>query len=184
MRKLIVFVLIAALGCKSNSSDPADHLGETESASALWNIAHYASKLPPNATQQTKFSKDFDLYYEAVVADYKWLAIRPNGDHGYYFLLSRPARSITPMFEGIGGTFMMKGDSLVEYEETFRMWKMSDTTLAVRGKQMFDRMVQGKDLSLYYPRITGDRYIEVPDGRFVYDKQKRLWVDTTGPVLN
>jgi hypothetical protein len=180
MRKLIVLMLFIVGGCKSDGK-PEDQIGENESSQALWSIAHYAAKVPPNATHQTKFKSDFDWYYKAVVADYKWLALKPKDGGGYYFLLSRPARSITPMFEGIGGTFLMKDDSLVEYEETFRMWKMPDTTLAVRGKQMFDRMVQGKDLSLYYPRITGDKYIEVPDGRFVFDKQKRLWVDTTAP---
>ncbi|HEX8061282.1 MAG TPA: hypothetical protein VF473_10125 [Cyclobacteriaceae bacterium] len=184
MRKLIVLILVALVGCKSDSSDPTDHLSDKESAKVLWRIVHYAAKLPPAATHETKFKPEFDDYYKAVVADYKWLAIRPNDGQGYYFLFSRPARSITPMSEGIGGIFQLKGDSLVVYDEVFRMWKMPDTTLQVRGKQMFDRMVQGKDLSLYYPRITGDRYIEVPDGRFVYDKQRRLWVDTTAPVLN
>jgi len=184
MRKLIVLMLVIAASCKSDSSNPEDQISNKESSRALWSIVHYAAKLPPNATHETKFSPDFDWYYKAVVVDYKWLALKPKDDGGYYFIFSRPARSITPMFEGIAGTFKMKEDSLVEYDEIFRMWKMPDTTLQVRGKQMFDRMVQGKDLSLYYPRITGDKYIEVPDGRFVYDKQKRLWVDTTGPKLN
>lgn len=175
-------MVVALACCKGNSSKPEDQLSEKESAQALWSIVHYAAKLPPGANHQNKFDHEFDEYYKAVVADYKWLAVRPKDD-GYYFLLSRPARSITPMVEGIGGTFLMKKDSLLEYEEIFRMWKMADTTLQVRGIQMFDRMVSGKDLSLYYPGITGDRFIEVPDGRFVYDKQKRLWIDTKAPEL-
>jgi hypothetical protein len=184
MRKLIALMLFAVAGCKSDSTKPEDHISEKDSEKVLLTIAHYTSRLPPQATHQTKFDKEFDWYYESVAADYKWLAIKPKDNGGYYFLLSRPARSVTPMFEGIGGSFIMKNDSLLEYDEVFRMWKMPDTTLQVRGMQMFNRMVDGKDLSLYYPRITGDKFIEVPDGRFVFDKQKRLWVDTQAPVMN
>lgn len=168
-------------GCNSNSSEPTDYLSKKEMDEALWKIVHYAAKLAPGATHETTFEQQYDEYYRSVGADYKWLHVRPTQGKGYYFLLSRPARSRTPMVEGIAGTFRMEADSLVEYDEVFRMWKMPEADLHERGKAMFDRMVAGKDLSIYYPKFSGDKYIEFPDGRFVYDKEKRRWRDTTGP---
>jgi hypothetical protein len=185
MRKLFVLAIVVLTGCgKGDTSDPADYLSEKERAEALWKIVRYTAKVPPGANHQTKFKEEFDDYYKSVVADYKLLHLKPKKDDGYWFLISRPARSITPMVEGIGGSYLIQKDTLLEYDEAFRMWKMPDSSLSVKGKQMFDRMVAGKELSYYYPKFTGDQYIEVPDGRFVYDKQKRLWIDTTGPDLS
>jgi hypothetical protein len=182
MKRWFILIVFAAAACSKNSSDPADHLSKKEMDDATWQIVHYAAKFPPGASLENVFDKEFEEYYHLVAVDFKWLQVRPTEGNSYYFLVSRPARSITPMVEGIGGTFRMEGDSLVEYEEVFRMWKMPEPDLAVKGKAMFDRMVAGKDLSMYYPKFTGDQYIEVPDGRFIYDKQNRRWRDTTGPV--
>jgi hypothetical protein len=183
MRKCFLIITFAVAACNNNSSDPADHLSKKDMDDALWEIVHYAAKRPPGALPEIVFDKEFEEYYRSVVTDYKWLHVRPNESNGYYFLISRPARSITPMVEGIAGSFRMQADSLVEYEEIFRMWKMPAADLDVKGKAMFDRMVAGNDLSVYYPKFTGDQYIEVPDGKFVYDNEKRQWLDTTGPDL-
>lgn len=177
MRKAYVLILLVLAAC-------TEDLTEEDKEKALWQIVHYAAKLPPGATHENKFAQEHNEYYQRVVSDYKWLETRRKEGGGYYFLISRPARSRTPMVEGIGGTFRMEKDSLIEYEETFRMWKMPEADLYVKGRAMFERMVAGKDLSIYYPKFTGDQYIEFPNERFVYDKQKRRWRDTTGPNLS
>lgn len=180
MRKVCVIFLLTLLSCQTD-------LTEKDKEQALGQIVRYAAKLPPGATHETKFRKEHDEYYKSVMSDYKWLDVSPGQDdengkeNMYYFLLSRPARSRTPMVEGIGGTFRMEKDSLIEYEEVFRMWKMPEADLNIKGKEMFDRMVAGKDLSIYYPKFTGDQYIEFPNEHFIYDKENRRWRDTTGP---
>jgi len=176
-------MLLILGSCHGISRDPADHLSKETMDDAMLEIVHYAAKLAPGATHETKFEAQYDYYYKSVAAGYKWVHVQAKQDNGYYFLISRPARSLTPMDEGIGGTFLMKDDSLVTYEETFRMWKMPKENLEVKGKALFDRMVDGKDLSIYYPKFTGDQYIEVPDDHFVYDKEKRVWRDPTSPSL-
>jgi hypothetical protein len=177
-------MLLILGSCHGNSSNPADHLSKEKMGDVMREIVHYAAKLAPGATHDTKFEEQYDLYYQGVAAEYKWMHIRSTQNNGYYFLISRPAKSLTPMAEGIGGTFFMKDDSLVAYEETFRMWKMSEENLQVKGKALFDRMVGGKDLSIYYSKFAGDEYIEFPDDRFVYDKEKRVWLDTARPQGN
>lgn len=178
MKKLLVVVLLATVACSKNkSTDPADFLNEFERKGLMLEIVHYAAKLAPRASHETKFDPEFDDYYSSQAADYKWLEMAPRKEGGYYFLISRPARSITPMIEGIGGYFRIDKDSLVEYNEVFRTWKLPEDVFEPRGQMLFDRMVAGKDLSIYYPQFTGDQYIEFPDNRFVFDKEKRVWVD-------
>ena len=180
MKRSCVLLLLAAIACgKSNSDDPNDYLSEFERKGLMIEIVHYAAKLAPRAKHSTKFDPQFDEYYSAVATDYKWVAMRPRQEGGYYYLISRPARSINPMFEGIGGYFKVENDSLVEYDEVFRTWKLPQEDLDARGKMLFDRMVTGRDLSIYYTKFQGDKYIEFPDGKYVFDKEKRLWKDLT-----
>jgi hypothetical protein len=183
---LFSLVLLVAIACakSADSGDPADHLNEFERKGLMMEIVHYAAKLPPQATHQNKFESRFDEYYSNVALDYKWLSLKSKDGGGYWFLVSRPARSITPMVEGIGGYFKVEKDTLVEYDELFRTWKMPEEVFLPRGKMLFERMVQGKDLSIYYPQFTGDQYIEFPNGQYVFDKERRMWASQQPEIRN
>jgi len=181
MNKVLTpFIFLIVISCSSKKSiEPRDYLTREQEREILWPVIHYAAKLPPGANRDTRFNQRFDDYYQNVILDYNFLHLSPNDDGSYFFLLERPARSITPMFESIGGKFKYEKDSLVEYEEIFRMWKMPDADLKKRGREMFVRMVKGSDLSIYYSKYAGDKYIEFPDDRFHFDKNKRRWVDAS-----
>jgi hypothetical protein len=70
-------------------------------------------------------------------------------------------------------------DSLVEYEEVFRTWKMPKDTLARRGALLFDKMVKGESLAQFLTANSGGiEYIEFPDPYVHYDKQSRTWKST------
>ena len=60
---------------------------------------------------------------------------------------------------------------------------MESDSLKVRGAMLFDRMVKGKDLSLFYSKFQGDKYIEFPDERFSFDKKLKLWHDDAMDTL-
>lgn len=171
----VVLVLLVMAACTKKTTNPNDYFSSEDQKKILWQVVHYASKLPPTATHETKFDPKFDDYYRRVLIDFEWKATKPDTLNGYYFLIFRPARSINPMFEGIGGRFVIAGDSLAEYEEIFRTWKMAHHDLGERGAMLFDRMTRGKDLSLYYSKYAGDKYIEFPDGKYFFDKQARRW---------
>ena len=88
------------------------------------------------------------------------------------------------MREGIAGKVRYDDKGrLIEYEEIFRTWKMPGDSLNVRGAMLFDRMVKGKDLSLFYSKFQGDKYIEFPDERFSFDKKLKLWHDAASDTL-
>ncbi len=141
-------------------------------------LVRYATKLAPNSSLETRFDSVFNDYYNRVAADYQFMYLFPESDSSYYFLFSRPARSATPTFEGVAGLLKLnKQDSLIEYEETFRTWKMQYQDLQSRGKYLFNLMIEGKDLTPYYSKTAGDKYIEFPDERFYFDKKNRRWID-------
>ncbi len=55
---------------------------------------------------------------------------------------------------------------------------MPADTLHKRGEFLFNQMVKGGDLTLYYSKFQKDRFIEFPDDRFTFDVQERKWRDS------
>lgn len=143
-------------------------------------MVHYTSRLAPEATHETKFNAEFDWYYDRAVKECKILyCVFKEQDSTYNVFVARDARSITPMKEGIAITLEFDNQGgFKKYNEVFRMWKMQEDTLAKRGKFLFNRMIKGEDLSLYYSRFQQDRFIEFPDDRFTFDTTLRRWRDS------
>lgn len=175
----VIFAVGLLLACKQKDSyDPLTYLSRSEQDSIIYKTIRYSAKLAPTSNHQTKFDTGFDSYYKSVAADYTFLYALKEEDGTLHFLIERPGRSITPLYEGIGGNLRLnERDSLIQYEEIFRMWKMPDKDLRERGKMLFQKMIQREDLTIYYPKQAGDAYIEFPDGRFSFDKQTRTWND-------
>lgn len=175
-----ITILLALVGCNQKHSIRAeDYMTKDRQAEVINKLVRYATKLAPNSTLETRFDSAFNDYYNRVAADYQFMYLLPKSDSSYYFLFSRPARSATPTFEGVAGILSLnRQDSLIEYEETFRTWKMQYQDLQSRGKYLFNLMRTGGDLTPYYSNKAGDKYIEFPDGRFYFDKNKRRWMDS------
>lgn len=181
----IAITLFLAGSCTTDPYRPDRFLTAGEQAKLIRESVYYSAKLPPNSNQTTKFSKDFDWYYDRAVQETGLIKYYKAEDGNHYFLMTRKARSITPMREGIGGKLRYDAaGKLLEYDEVFRTWKMVSDSLNVRGAMLFDRMVKGKDLSIYYSKFQGDRYIEFPDDRFYFDKESRRWKDMAFDSLN
>ncbi len=165
-------------GCKKDSNSPALYFSPEQQALVIKQSIYYSVKLPPGATQETKFSREFDWYYDAALSEYDMRACFPEKDNHYYFLMTRKARSIWPAREAIGGKMEVdeKG-KLLDYEEIYRTWKLTEDTLNERSFELFNLMKAGKDLTPYHAKFKGDRYIEFPDDRFYFDKLSRQWHD-------
>jgi len=174
---LFAITLLILSSCSVKDPYSADKLSDDEKLKFIRETVRYTAKLPPHATHQTKFDTAFNAYYKFAEKEYDVRGWFPT-DSITYFLMTRQARSITPMREGIGGK--MKYDEngqLIVYEEVFRTWKMPDSLLVKRGRELFEAMVKGKDLTIYTPKYSGDKYIEYPDTRFTFDKIERKWRD-------
>lgn len=180
-------VLFASLliSCEQRDFSPDQYLSKADQERIINGIVRYAAKLPPTATDETKFQSDFDGYYKAVAVDYDIRRYFPGEDSIHYLLVTRAARSIKPMRESIGIKIRYAKDGSFEtYEEVFRTWKMPNEVMEDRYPVLFERMVDGRDLSGYYPKSKGDQYIEFPDGRFYFDVNQRKWRDHVMDSLN
>ena len=173
-------MIIASLflaGCKETYK-PGEYLSKAGQDSLIYNVVRYAAKRPPNSTQLTKFDAKFDPYYRAVANEYDIRAYYIGEDSIHYFLMTRPARSITPMRESIGCKLKYDHHNKIEeYEEVFRTWKLPEQLMDERYPVLFDKMVNGESLEPYYSKNKGDQYIEFPDDRFYFDKKERKWCD-------
>jgi hypothetical protein len=179
-----MFVCIL-IGCEQRNFSPDHYLSKADQEKVINGIVRYAAKLPPTAMDETKFASEFDDYYKAVATDYDVRRYFIGKDSVHYLLVTRAARSIKPMRESIGIKIRYtKNGTFEAYEEVFRTWKMPESLMEKRYPVLFELMVDGKDLSGYYPKNKGDQYIEFPDGRFYFDVNQRKWRDQVMDSLN
>lgn len=173
-------LLVLSAGCsKKKNYELTGCLSAEQQKKVLYTMMHYASRLAPEATHETKFDKKFDWYYDRAVNEARILYCDYDEENDIYSLfVARKARSITPMEEGIAVRLKLgENDTLADYEEVFRMWKMPADSVEKKGKFLFRTMLEGGDLTLYYTQFRKDEFIEFPDQRFTFDKKLRRWRD-------
>ncbi len=97
-----------------------------------------------------------------------------------YFMVTRAAKSLYEKRIAIGGKLKTdSADSLIHFEEIFRTWKMTEDQLKPKSALLFRLMIEGKDLSPWYPENSGaEEYIEFPNSTITYDPQLRKWTTT------
>jgi hypothetical protein len=174
------FRLIAVLilvGCTGKDFTPGKWISKEKQDSLLYEVVHYAAKVPPTATVQTRFESRYDPYYQSVMKDYDIRSYYIDEAKTHYLLVTRQAKSIKPMRESIGIKMRFNNTQIQHYEEVFRTWKMSEELMSERYPILFKHMVEGKSLEPFYPKNKGDQYIEFPDGRFYFDTTSRRWRD-------
>lgn len=183
-RYCFFFFIMFLSACTRDRYDPNKFLTSGDQQKLIRETVYYSMKVAPNANHDTKFDEEFDWYYDRAANEVEIIKYYIDEKSNHYFLMSREARSITPMREGIGGKLRFDDSGkMIEYEEIFRTWKMESDSLKIRGAMLFDRMVMGKDLSLFYAKFQGDKYIEFPNERFSFDKKQRLWRDNAIDTL-
>jgi len=176
--KHIILLTVVLSACETKVSYiPEDQLSPQRQDVVLSKLIRYAGRKPEKATDSTKFSLQFDEHYLKQVAEHKLNLYFVTDTKDHYFLISRKAPSLFDKYVATGGRFKMNAmDSLVEYEEIFRTWKMPYDTLMTRGSLLFDKMVKGESLESYLTKNSGGvEYIEFPDDNVYYDKQSRKW---------
>ncbi len=178
--KTISFVILVGLCCACKQKmdfNPDTHLTPTEKDAVLTQIIRYTAKLPKKSTDSLKFDSKFDEHYLEQISRHTFTHyyIAPTGDH--FFMLKRKAPSLYEKYVATGGRMRFnEADSLVEYEEVFRTWKMVPDTLARRSSFLFSKMVNGEALEGYQTKNSGGvEYIEFPDDNVYFDKPSRRW---------
>lgn len=176
----IVISLLFVVGCSSNKIDiePSSYLDSTEIGDFNYSIIRYAGDLAGKASQDNKFDSSFDDYYKNLSAAHKLRFYFTDTASGHtYFLLTRIAPSLTQKYVAIGGKLKMNKDSITYYEEIFRTWKMPEEEQLKVSEMLFNKMIKGEDLSMYYPENSGDEYIiEFPSEKVFFDTTRRRWL--------
>lgn len=171
----VIIILLAACG---DPKEPSTYFSKEDQDYIVLQCVRYSAKRAPNATHETKFKAEFDEYYSLAAKETDFRRCFKESDDNYFFLMTRKARSIWPAREAIGGKMKVNKDGkLLDYQEVFRTWKMTEDTLNTRAFELFDRMTKGEDLTPFRTKYKGDRYIEFPDDRNLWNKEKRKWSD-------
>lgn len=179
---LLGLLLMAACTPKSKY-DPDKYLSTSKKQQVLLTTVRYLGHLPKKGTHENKFDAVFDEYYSKLALDFTLEAYFEKD--GYeYFLASRIAPSLKVKKVATGVKMQRDSDgNLTYYEEVFRTWKFEIPEMQEKGLMLFDRMVNGGDLSPYYPQNSGaEEYIEFPDGKVYYDPSSRRWLVGTNPA--
>jgi len=178
LKYILLLAIVGLVSCKDKKSYTVeDNLTPQRYDVVMSKLIRYVGRKPEKATDSTKFLKQHDTHYMNQVAEYKLNLYFISDTDDHYFLISRRAPSLTEKHVATGGRFKInENDSLVEYEEVFRTWKMPYDTLLRRSSLLFDKMVKGESLDKYLTKNSGGvEYIEFPDDNVLYDKQERKW---------
>jgi hypothetical protein len=172
-------ILLLLSGCQSAPAVPGGPPDETVAEELVWAVIRYLGKLPGKATHQTKFDAEWDDHYRRVADMHRvdWL-YEDTATGDIWFLVSRIAPSIHVKRVAVGIRMRREGDALVHYHEVFRTWKMPEDELQEKATMLFGKMVRGEDLSMYYPEVAGDAYIEFPNAEVYFDIDNRYWIST------
>ena len=181
-RYLIAGFSILIVACNSGVNDikPDSYLSAAQQDSFKQSVIHYVAKMPKKANHENKKDSAFAEYYDDQAEKFELKNYWVDKKSGYnYFLLTRTAPSLAEKFVSTGGRLLYSAakDSIVEYEEIFRTWKMPKEELDKISEMLFREMIAGKDLSRYYPENSGEEYIiEFPGNGVVFDKAQRRWI--------
>jgi hypothetical protein len=183
MKFILLATLLVVFSSCSKGYKPNNHLTVQEQDEVMWKIIRYLAKPPEGLTKPERFYKGYDPYYEQQKSRHRLDAYFIDGDH-HYFLISRPAPSITEKRVATGGKLKLSPEgNLSEYEEVFRTWKMKDADLKRKAGKLFALMVKGESLEKYRTKFTApEEYIEFPDDVNYYDKEEREWKQRQAPL--
>ena len=174
---LICLTLSLAISCRMEKDyNPAAHLSVPQQDQMMDKVIRYMAKSPDGITFEERFYKEHDDHYAEQKSMHRLDGYYIDGET-QYFLVSRIAPSLIEKRVAIGGSLELdeKGE-LISYEEVFRTWKMEPDTLVKRSIFLFDKMVRDEELQPYYSSNSGNTdYIEFPDARTYFDKEKRMW---------
>jgi hypothetical protein len=173
----IGIIIVALFSCESKPKYfPGKYLSEKEQSQILYTTIRYLGHLPKKGTHENKFEAVFDEYYSNLVLDFDFEAYYPKD--GYeYFLVSRIAPSLKVKKVAVGVKMKRNQTGELEYyEEVFRTWKFEIPEMQEKGLMLFDKMVNGEDLSPYYIQNSApEEFIEFPDEKVYFDVEDKKW---------
>lgn len=175
---LFIVVLFCSCQKEANKILPSDYLDNKQIETFKYDIIRYSDKLAKRATHETKFDSQFDSIYmlKAKSAQLYYYYVDKNSND-VYFAIARIAPSLKVKRVVTAGKLTKdKDEKITFYEEAFRTWKMEIPELKTKSKLLFEKYVDGENLSEFYTKnAKGEFFIEFPDDINYYDANLRRW---------
>lgn len=177
MKHIIIFVLFFQLGsCLNINSKPDHYLSKSEIEKIKLKTVYYFEGLPKNVSETNKFDSINSSYYLRKAKTAEIIDYYPNKDSFIYFTVIKIAPSLKQKYTATIVKCQFKNDSISYYEEICRTWKMEKKELLTKSKIIFDKVVSGEDISIYYTKnMENEFWIEFPDEHNFYNISKRKW---------
>lgn len=178
--KLFLLIIIALAGfssCQQANTNQIEDLTQEEKTELRKKLIRYIGRKPEDASDKNKFESYFDTHYDNEQRAYDLEYYHKSTDGKAYFLFTRIAPSVTLKKVGIAGYVKLdKKGTIVELEEVFRTWKHIPDRLNEINTLLFNKMINGEDLSPYYTENSnGVEFIEFPNKEVWYDKPTHTW---------
>ncbi len=174
---LVLLLIITSCREEQKNCNPDTYLSKKEQDSFNYKIIRYIQRLPKYATEENKFDAQFDADYKNSLKDCSLLFYYKDKENNIYFAISKIAPSIKlKKTATVGKLKLDSNDAITYYEEVFRTWKMEIPELKTKSRLLFEKYIDGKDLSEFYTKnAKGEFFIEFPDDINYYDIKLRKW---------
>ena len=169
-----LWLVCIIFGCseEKQKSTPDEYFTQSQKQSLLKQVVIKTAKKPEAAYS----AAEINAYYEAQSKDYQWhFAFEKNGR--FFIFVSRSAPSLYGKRIGIAGVLNTSNHLNINgFKEIFRTFKMKPEILKIKGATLFEKMVNGEDLSVYNPNPQKtEEWIEFPDEYNYYDSTSQTW---------
>ncbi|MBA3900863.1 MAG: hypothetical protein H0X62_11755 [Bacteroidetes bacterium] len=183
MRTLISFTILViaifAVSCKQehtpikNIYEVEQHYSKQEKDSLLTDLITYIYKKPKGADYETRFEPKYRNWFVQALPLFEFSYYHISEDSTHYYYVIRPARSPKGNTRGVGGKYNLdKNGQITDFEEIFNTPILPVEQLKGRGKHLFEEMIRNNNVEIY---AGNPDYIEWPDDRLKYDKEKNEW---------
>jgi len=180
MMFLAFTVLLFTMACNSNPDiyRAGQKLNDFEKQQFIYSIIRYAGPQPSAATEETKFDAEFDGEYWQTASRHRLDWYHEDAKSGkIYFGISRVAPSLHQKRVLLAGYLQRDAEGeITVYHEVFRTWRFTDDEMNAKAPRLIAGMINGKDLSPYYPENSGaEEFIEFPNATSWFDVDARRW---------
>lgn len=178
---LFLGIFFLLFGCVSNTkkTNPDDFLTKTEQSNFKYSIVRYYDDIAPKATHETKFDTVFNSYYKkkSEASDLLFYHFDTENKTAY-FAITKIAPSLKlKKVATLGAVSYNEDGSIKTYEEKYRTWKMLVPELKEKTTMLFEKYINGEDLSPFYTKNSNGQFIiEFPDDVTKYDLNQRKWI--------
>lgn len=173
----VICLLSCNTGNKPEKQYGTDEITADEITVLTNSLIRHIAKMPDKASHESKFQSRYDDYYKNETARYELVFYGQNPKTGAeFFTYLRPAPSIHEKYVAVGGEIVRKNDEITQLTEHYRTWKMTREELMPKANLLFGKMLQGEDLTPYYPQNSGDEeYIQFPNESNYYSTEEKRW---------